>query len=203
MDKVYYLDITNINIDDINLSLVSNERIEKAKKYKNEAKKIQSLISYLLLRYVFKELDINLNEYEFSYQNNKPYIKDLNYHFNITHSKNIVAVVVGDKEVGVDVEFIDYERKLNSLNYVLSNVELSIYNQLNGNEKQEFFYRKWTTKEAYFKMRGIGLSKTFNSCMILEYPVYKIFDINQNPYYITSTIPNFSLLEVEFNLINE
>ena len=111
--------------------------------------------------------------------------------------------MISNECVGIDTEFIDYERKLNSVNYALSAVELSIYNQLEGNEKLEYFYRRWVMKEAYFKMKGIGLSKTFNSCTVSNYPTHKIYDILGNPYYITSTLSDFELIKVEFNNINK
>ena len=125
MKKIYYCDISNVLLDDINLSIISNERINKTNKINLNLKKIQSLTSYLLLRYAFKNINVNLNEYEFSYINNKPFIKDLPYHFNITHSNNIVAVIISDSEVGIDCEKIDITKNLDLLiNYVLSIEEL-------------------------------------------------------------------------------
>ena len=44
MKKIYYTDISNIKLDDINLSLISNERITKCNLIKDDKKKIQSLI---------------------------------------------------------------------------------------------------------------------------------------------------------------
>ena len=203
MKKIYYVDISNIKLEDINLSLISNDRLNKSNSYKDETKKIQSLTAYLLLRYAFKQLDINLNDYEFSYENNKPYIEVINYFFNITHSKNIVAVVISDSVIGVDCEYIDKNRELKAIDYLFTEKEMLEFNSLDGDDKKEYFYKKWVEKEAYFKMIGKGLTKEFSKIESLDYNIYQIIDISGLSYYICSTEVESTLEKINFNIINE
>ena len=107
MRKIYYTDISNINLNDLNLDIISKRKLNKTKLILNESKKIQTLSAYLLLRYVFKKIGIDINSYEITNLNGKPVIKELDYHFNITHSKNIVAVIISNESVGIDCEYID------------------------------------------------------------------------------------------------
>lgn len=203
MNKTYYIDISNINITEINMSLVNPQRLEKANLIADERKKIQSLISYLLLRYAFKELNINLNDYKFTYNNNKPYIKELNYYFNITHSNNIVAVIISNEEVGIDCEYIDYGRNLdNVVKYTLTDDEFNYYKKLPNEEQINYFYKKWVMKEAYFKKNAIGLTKEFKKTAI-NYEVFMVNDQLNNSYFISSTIKNSILLNVNLNNINK
>ena len=82
MRKVYYLDISNVNLSDINVKIISERKLNKTKLVLNEKKKIQTLCAYLLLRYAFKEFNFELNDYNISYQNNKPVIEGINYSFH-------------------------------------------------------------------------------------------------------------------------
>lgn len=203
MEKIFYTDISNIRLADINLSLISKERIAKANMINAELTKIQSLTSYLLLRYAFKQINIDINDYVFSYENNKPFIKELDYYFNITHSNNIVAVVICDKEVGIDCEMVDVTRNLELLKtYLFTSKENSEYILLSDIDKYDYFYQKWVMKEAYFKMIGLGLTKKFNQVENIIYPLSKIIDKNNNAYYMSCTCSNYAINEISFKLIN-
>ena len=203
MKKIYYTDISNIKLDDINLSLISNERITKCNLIKDDKKKIQSLTAYLLLKYAFKELNVFVNDYEFEYENNKPYLKGINYHFNITHSKNIVAVVVSNSVIGVDCEYIDLERELKAINYLFTQNELIEFMKLDEMSRKHYFYKKWVEKEAYFKMLGKGLTKDFSNKESLGYKIYFLTDKVGLSYYMCSTNQELIPEEIEFNTINE
>lgn len=201
MNKIYYIDITNINLKDIDLNLISDQRLNKANLLVEDRKKVQSLVSYLLLRYLFKKLNINLNEYNFSYINTKPFIKELNYHFSITHSHNIVAVIISEDEVGVDAQMIDLSKNIPSLvKYTLSDNETFEFNNLDESQKPNYFYSKWVMKEAYFKMNGTGLTKKFKD-VTLDYKVHFIKDLTGKSYCISSTIDTSTVL-IDFNTIN-
>ena len=203
MERIFYTDISNIKLDMINLSLISKQRIDKANMIKDELKKIQSLTSYLLLRYAFKEINIDINEYIFSYNGGKPFIKELEYYFNITHSNNIVSVVISDKEVGIDCEIVDTNRNIELLkSYLFTSKENCEYALLSDVDKYDYFYQKWVMKEAYFKMTGLGLTKKFNQIEGIIYPLSKIVDKNNNAYFISCTYSNYTVAEISFNLIN-
>ena len=83
MGKIFYTNISNINIEDINLSMVSQERLDKANLICDNYKRIQLLVSYLLLKYAFKTYGIDISTYHFNFNNTKPFFKELTYHFNI------------------------------------------------------------------------------------------------------------------------
>ena len=200
--EVFYCDISKVNISDINLSLISKERLVKANDYNTHIKKIQSLVSYLLLRYVFLKRSIDILNYEFSYNlYGKPSLSGVNYDFSISHSNNIVAVIVDDDFLGLDIEMIDYKKDLTKLQRVLTKEELEEYSGLSTTKQKEYFYGKWVMKEAHFKMLGIGYKKEFNS-LNLSYKLKYINDTFNNQYIISSTVNDFTVIEVEFNDIN-
>ena len=200
--EVFYCDISKVNISDINLSLISKERLAKANDYNTRIKKIQSLVSYLLLRYVFLKRSIDILNYEFSYNlYGKPSLSGVNYDFSISHSNNIVAVIVDEDFLGLDIEMIDYKKDLTKLQRVLTKEELEEYSGLSTTKQKEYFYGKWVMKEAHFKMLGIGYKKELNS-LNLSYKLKYINDTFNNQYIISSTVNDFTVIEVEFNDIN-
>lgn len=81
----------------------------------------------------------------------KPLVKNLDVHFNISHSSGYVVCAVSDKEIGIDIEKI---REINprAAEKFASPQEIEyIRNSKNG------FFEIWTLKEAYFKCIGTGL----------------------------------------------
>lgn len=76
----------------------------------------------------------------------KPYFEEGHIHFNYAHSKDYIACVLGEIEVGIDIE--QKERKISDL--VAKNV-LS----LEADTKERV--RQWVHKEAYAKLVGKGL----------------------------------------------
>lgn len=70
------------------------------------------------------------------------------HYFNISHSKNYWCLVIHDTEVGVDIE------KRRSLNERIRRRILAP----NEESYRGDLLNTWVLKEAYTKMRGIGLS---------------------------------------------
>lgn len=100
----------------------------------------------------------------------KPYAVGLDIHFNISHSGDLVICAVSDRPVGVDVEQIRPVRgKL--ANKVCCPDELAYLREASGcadmltGEAMIRFFRIWTSKEAWFKWTGTGITdlKAFNT----------------------------------------
>lgn len=80
--------------------------------------------------------------------------------FNLSHTTGMVAVIVAwDREVGVDVEWIDRPNLGPGIaNRFFSPQEVSDLRSLPEETQQKAFFNYWTLKEAYIKARGMGLS---------------------------------------------
>lgn len=132
------------------------KKIKEGKRRKIEKKiniedKKRSILGEYLFMNALKELNIDYKEIEIYYNSNdKPYIKDQNIFYNISHKGNYVCIYVSSKDVGIDIEIIkDYNET--TLNYVSTEKERKkIKNSLD-------FYTLYTLKEAYFKMLGTNI----------------------------------------------
>jgi len=153
-----------ININDINKTEILNfyNNINSSKKIKidkirNKKRKIQSVLGEYLLKELLKIYNISYSNINYIYnEEGKPYIKDYNIYFNISHSHDYVITVISNKEIGVDIEKI---RKTN----------ISIINRICTNKEKEYvlssnidiekrLFEIFTLKEAYFKMKGLNLN---------------------------------------------
>lgn len=120
--------------------------IEKTtnKKIINQKKSV-----YKLLKYAAKQIyniDEDFSEF-YKNENGKPFTKK--YCFSFSHTDDVVAVVVSNENVGVDIEKID--RKIN-IEKIKEKIVANGEKALNQVE----IITLWTQKEAIFKLGNYG-----------------------------------------------
>lgn len=167
MLKIFGCDVSKISDSDfvkLYKSLCAGRK-EKADRIKDLQAKRLSICAGALMQYsLLKVTGIphTLLRYKTD-GNGKPYVENVNVHFSIAHSYNLVLCAVSDTPVGIDAEKIrqvntDIAKKYfaqKEREYVLEN----------KNKDTIRFFEIWTKKEAYVKMLGTGISDflTFDS----------------------------------------
>jgi 4'-phosphopantetheinyl transferase len=103
-------------------------------------------------------------------------------HFNLSHCKNGIAVVVDFSPVGIDIE---YFRKSNlALVKKTMNPFEAEWIRSSANPV-EAFTQYWTKKEAVVKMRGTGITDDLHR--VLDGEGYRIESfVNREKYYAWS-----------------
>ena len=145
------------NLPDVKKNQLMSLRLEKDKN--------ASLSAYLLLKKALKANDIEISDYEYVVsEKGKPSLFYCPYQFSISHTDGLCVVAVSIDEVGVDVEKIKpYRLKIERI-FTPLDCEF-----INGSEQKErTFYQIWTSKEAYVKASGTGLSTPFNSFEVVN-----------------------------------
>lgn len=151
--------------------------ISDAKKYldKNDTEKLEAIksasrsLEFIYGRYVCKKVIAMyikpfLSGLNFKYDSRgKPYIEcyDKPVKFNLSHSGDFLALVVADKEVGMDIEIVN-EAMLPDIKNIAVDQYLEHEAQVvisSSDDASLFstFYRFWTCKEAALKAIGVGL----------------------------------------------
>ena len=143
---------------------ISEQRRTQALRYSHELGRRQCVASYLLLMKALKE-EYGIEEKPlFQYlEGGKPTIKDHpNIHFNISHCKTAVAVAIGNKPVGIDIETIrPFKEAL--ARHVLSDIE---YETVVHAERPDIeFIKLWTRKEALLKYTGEGIRRDLKTVL--------------------------------------
>ena len=112
--------------------------------------------AWRLLRYaLMEELGLELEKLQFTLENGKWTCPDC--YLSISHSGRLVAVAVGKKPVGVDLQ---KHQKLNPqlADKILTPTQMEQYKELEPMAQNDLLLRFWCEKECLFKMRK---GKTF------------------------------------------
>lgn len=169
-------------------------------KLKNEDDRKASLAGKLVLHSMLIKDDAAylMDFWQFG-EYDKPFIPGWR-HFNISHSGEIVVVVVGDYPLGVDIEKIELRNDLGVAEYFHSGERRSIYN---SETPVTDFYRIWTRKEAFLKATGLGLNMDLKSFNCLHNRVtwmgstWSIGDVNIHPEYRSAICCKFEELIIK------
>ncbi len=157
-----------VNIKELNNPVGSMfENHLNCKKYKFENDQHMCYYSFLIKIYLIKYLKIDFKEIFIKKTiYNKPYIevklKNTNnidiIKFNISHDYPYLTLYFNNnQEVGVDLININRNINILSITNVLHPFEKD-YIDKNKNNQKYYFFKMWTLKEAYFKLKGIGLN---------------------------------------------
>lgn len=158
------IDLYILNIDNFDEnSLYSNLPLEVIIKSKQlKSKKKIFLASEWLKRYILsKYLKCIPKTIKFKYTyKGKPYLHiNQNIDFNISHSKNYIAIAVTKgRLLGLDIQFM-YNKPnfINISKRYFNDIEHRWLSQLSKNNQKYYFYLLWTLKEASLKLTGEGL----------------------------------------------
>ena len=82
----------------------------------------------------------------------KPYLKDSELCFNISHSGEYLAIAISESPVGIDIQ-----KEKNIREGMYRKVVQPMERPLIGAERQKDFLRLWTLKESFVKAEGRGL----------------------------------------------
>lgn len=135
---------------------------ERISMEKYEKKHISDMLSYVDINKLITFYDPAYDYNIIAGDNGKLYFTNIgqdNIYFNLTHSGDYAACVIGDKENGIDIEGAR-KNVLKTAKRFFSNDE---YEWIAGNDNEEGlqlkrFLQIWTLKEAYSKVTGIGIA---------------------------------------------
>lgn len=156
--------ISHLDVNKL-LSVLPEKKKKKTKDYIKLETKLQSIFGHLLVQCTLEtQLNCPVKNEDYIYNShNKPSFKNIPFHFNISHSKNYVFCAISDQEVGIDIEFIDKDHN-NFLEEASLFLDSSEYAYLSASKKKvEVFFKYWTSKEAFLKKIGMGLSRSLTS----------------------------------------
>jgi len=141
-------------------------RREKALSYRFDRDRYVCAKAYLLLKELLEKHYGISGDVEFEYgPYGKPFLKaDHRIHFNISHCPKAVLCAVGDADLGVDVEEVQFDEDV--ARKVFSESELESIRSAKSTAIR--FTELWTMKEAFLKLQGIGLVDDIKT--ILDHP---------------------------------
>ena len=157
--KKYTENNCQIAIWDLNESLTELLKIGArfdSSNFKNEKRKKDFLVSRLLLNELEPNQQISYNS------NGAPEISN-GKHISISHSKNLVAIIISDKKVGLDIEYISEKPLRLSPKFITDSSQQDL-----TKEKATLI---WCCKEAVFKWHQKGGVDFIKDIIIPEFTV--------------------------------
>lgn len=181
MIDIYIYDIDqDLEKQELMLAYLPPKIQDKIKRYHEINSYQLSLLGwYKLCKCLKEQYNLNITNDTFCFnQNNKPYILNNPIYFNISHSLNLVAVVIADFEVGIDIEqisechHIDKFKRFLKTGCSVNNLEL---------------IKAWTVYEAKVKCLGISIFNKDNlddkNFTFINTKIVK--DKQNNQYFLT------------------
>lgn len=149
-------DITQITEAEVQrmLPLVDEQRRNEALRYKHLFGQFACLKSWLMLKELLRPLGVNDLKMEFNEHGKPLLVQHPDVHFNLSHCKNGIAVVVDFSPVGIDIE--SFRRDNLSLVRKTMNATEAEWIRASAHPV-ESFTQFWTKKEAVVKLRGTGI----------------------------------------------
>ncbi len=175
MVYVYVADISTLPEPLENVQVMEGLPIERQKKIltaKQKQKRLQSLGAGLLLNDVLHRYGISVDTLRTD-ENGKSLVDGM--YFNLSHSGDYVICAVSEKPVGCDIEKIK-EAPTQVEKRAFSPEENAYLKQFSGDAYNREFFRFWTKKESFLKMKGIGIrvplqTLEMTECYFKEYEI--------------------------------
>ena len=142
---------------------------------------VRSRISHML-HVPFSDLQFGTNQY------GKPHLIDHpSVHFNISHTRNALAVGLADEPLGIDVERIT-QADIRIARRAFTPDECA-YVFADPQKQDERFFQVWTQKEAYMKWTGSGFHMDPRKLDVMNQvgllPDARIHSIKIHDYYLS------------------
>ncbi len=149
------------------LALLPAEEQARIQRYRQDQDRSRGLVAALLPRLLIaRETGQPLAAIRFARaEHGKPYYADdATLHFNLSHSGVHVALAVGPKAVGVDVEQIRPARDWEAIaqRFFAADEQRWLARFADG-ERQARFFELWSRKESLLKATGDGLAGALSS----------------------------------------
>jgi len=200
MNKIYFLKV-NPHADKeilkcaINLLNLKEPKGQNSKAFANFYSSCLARLVALLFGAEFtskKATQLKLSKTE----NGKPYFENASeLKFNISHSKDMIAVAFSNNEIGIDIEKL---RKCNTkiANRYFAKAEIDYINCSVFNKNKRFF-EIWTKKEAFLKKSGTGITVPLNSFDVTSEEISKDIKTFIRKDFIVSVCSNATSLDIE------
>jgi 4'-phosphopantetheinyl transferase len=167
---VWRIDITAFESKQTRLlARLSADEQQRAERMRIEEKKLQYIVGRAALRNILASyLDTTYDKISFDYgPQKKPTIAnqdsrppDQRIEFNLSHSGKIVLIALTrNKPIGIDIEYKETDRADEKIaQRYFSSEECRALSKLEAADRIDGFYRCWTSKEAFVKALGDGLT---------------------------------------------
>lgn len=151
----------------IYVSKVSVAELPRSHGVANSYKALLTKVSRLLLKHCLVQLGRSTDMEIDLDHNGKPFWRNSELKFNISHSHDWIVCCIAGDPVGIDVQkYIDLSNPVHAAEFIYSLNDFNYYSKSDSKSVIEV----WCQKEAAVKLSGIGLKQPFRSIMLDKLP---------------------------------
>ncbi len=170
-------------------SFCENTNLSKAQYAKYLSQKANELLRYVMLL----ECDMDIDSLKRVYgAHGKPYFKEIDRCFNLSHTDTMVVCATGESEIGVDCQRIT-KVNINTVKKVFTDYECKAF--LLSCEPEAFFASTWSFKEAFVKFLGTGIRYKLDSFSLEGEK--SVFALYENLKVVQKKIENVYITAIE------
>ena len=147
-------------------SMISEDRREKIRNYKNEMTARLSLGAGVLLRIVMDKNGVS-EEQIVTEEYGKPYLSSGAFHFNLSHSGEYVFCAYDELPIGMYIQKIKNDIPKHT-DKILSEKEKQYLASLEEEDRIIAFYTIWVDKESVIKWDGRGLRLPLQKISVVD-----------------------------------
>jgi 4'-phosphopantetheinyl transferase len=175
--------------------LLSSVEQDRASKFKFETDRRRYITAHAALRSILS-IYVNSPARELQFASGpygKPKLAPIHdkkkIAFNLSHSHELALIAVTrGREIGVDVEWVREDFAFDEVaQRFFTTREVAALHALPLHLQREAFYKCWTSKEAFLKAKGTGLSGQLDEVEMM---------LTDHVLRLKGTIPNLSLIEL-------
>lgn len=189
------LDDDSVDLGQAREFISANER-ERAERFKFERDRRRYLIAHAALHGILhRYLPISSEPLSFDYGSNgkpklSPTIGPAGVQFNLSHSNELALLAVTPRgEVGVDIEYVKENFEFQDIaEKFFTAKEVAAMRSLPAELQRRAFFKCWTSKEAFLKAKGTGLSGKLDEVEIALTATQEA--------QVTAGVPGWSLAEL-------
>lgn len=190
------LDDESVDLDRARAMISLDER-ERAARFKFDRDRRRYLVAHVALHEILKRyLPIGPAGLSFDIgANGKPGLPQAvapsGVEFNFSHSNEMALLAVTHgREVGVDIEYVKEQFEFHEVaERFFTAKEVAAMRGLPASLQRQAFFKCWTSKEAFLKAKGTGLSGALDEV--------EIAIIADGQVRITANVPGWSLAELD------
>ncbi|MBQ4526836.1 MAG: 4'-phosphopantetheinyl transferase superfamily protein [Clostridia bacterium] len=206
MLKLLYSDTSVFNNDTLleaAMKRLPPHRRKKAVSLKKRNAGNLSVGAWITLCGGLKSLGADIDSLIFDkHPNGKPYIKNSDIHFSLSHSGTFAVCAISDSDVGADIEEITEFNPRLAKRYFNKTEYDHIFSKSTPEEQRNEFFRIWTLKESYVKFTGKGISGFPDSTLILNQEPHLLNDVH-GLNFLEFDLPSYKISVCGYNLPKE
>ena len=175
--------------------IASPQRQVRANRYVRWEDNVRCVVADALVRYAVNK-SLGISEFTVTQDDGgKPYIQgQTGFHFNLSHSGQLVVIAYGDRPVGIDVQQVKTDTiKIKKICRLFASDEATYILEAENQLQIHRFFQIWTGKESYLKYLGTGLRKALNSFSVLTdatHPGVRFYTSFHDDYCMTLCAQN-------------